>query len=103
MPSSSSHFVGRSEQLALLKNFFKRRKKSDRARRAYVLYGVGGVGKTQTCLKFVEESRNLCGFQLFHILMCVDLYFFQVLGGILDRRHERGNDPRKLFSYCIDS
>ena len=26
--------------------------------RVYVLYGLGGVGKTQTALKFIEQSQT---------------------------------------------
>jgi Cdc6-like AAA superfamily ATPase len=59
MPSSSSHFVGRSRQLEALRAFFKKRPDSDDERRSCALYGPGGVGKTQISLKFIEQNYKL--------------------------------------------
>ena len=30
----------------------------DRSRKSFLLYGMGGIGKTQNCLKFVEEMTG---------------------------------------------
>ena len=30
----------------------------DKCRKAFLLYGMGGVGKTQICLKFVEKMAG---------------------------------------------
>jgi GTPase SAR1 family protein len=30
----------------------------DRCRKSFLLYGMGGVGKTQICLKFVEKMAG---------------------------------------------
>jgi len=55
MPSSSPNFVGCEDHLQRLQGYFNVRPANDRKRRAFVLYGVGGVGKTQICLKFLED------------------------------------------------
>jgi hypothetical protein len=55
MPSSSPNFVGCQDHLDKLQEYFHVRPANERRRRAFVLYGVGGVGKTQICLKFLEE------------------------------------------------
>jgi DNA transposition AAA+ family ATPase len=54
-PSTSPMFVGCEEHLQRLQEYFHVRPAEERKRRAFVLYGIGGVGKTQICLKFLEE------------------------------------------------
>jgi hypothetical protein len=58
MPSSSPNFVGCEDHLHQLKKYFHVQPANERSRRAFVLYGVGGVGKTQICLKFLEECSE---------------------------------------------
>ena len=58
MPSSSPNFVGCEEILQRLQDYFAARPSSQLKRRTFVLFGVGGVGKTQICLKFAEESAH---------------------------------------------
>ncbi|PFH46830.1 hypothetical protein AMATHDRAFT_153728, partial [Amanita thiersii Skay4041] len=53
----SSLFTGREEYLAKLKNYFNNPGRN-MGRRLYLLYGLGGIGKTQICLKFKEEVEN---------------------------------------------
>ena len=53
MPNSSNRFTGRTEVIAKLKKHFS--SDSAQKRRFFLLHGMGGIGKTQICLKFVEE------------------------------------------------
>jgi len=56
----SPHFTGRENYLRDLVAFFKPRSDDDiPSRRDFLLYGMGGVGKTQICLKFVEQNFSL--------------------------------------------
>jgi len=55
-PNSSPHFTGRAEILNKLKKHFS----SDDlgTRKYFLLHGMGGIGKTQICLKFIEDMSN---------------------------------------------
>ena len=55
MPNPSNRFTGRSEVIAKLKKHFSNTNDSVQERKFFLLYGMGGIGKTQICLKFVEE------------------------------------------------
>jgi replication-associated recombination protein RarA len=57
-PSSSPKFVGREGYLQKLDEFFHVRPANELTRRVFVLFGVGGVGKTQISLKFAEKSSG---------------------------------------------
>jgi Holliday junction resolvasome RuvABC ATP-dependent DNA helicase subunit len=50
----STRFVGQEKYLMGLRNFFAP-ENSLPAWNHFLLYGMGGVGKTQICLKFIEE------------------------------------------------
>ena len=57
MPNPSTRFTGRTEVLAKLKShFFTNTNKA--VRKFFLLYGMGGIGKTQICLKFMEEMSD---------------------------------------------
>jgi hypothetical protein len=58
MPSSSPNFVGCEDHLQKLHDYFQVQPANDTRRRTFVLFGVGGVGKTQICLKFAEQSSE---------------------------------------------
>ena len=59
MPNPSTRFTGRTEAIAKLKrHFFTNAKDGVHERRFFLLYGMGGIGKTQICLKFVEEMHD---------------------------------------------
>ncbi|KAM6493363.1 hypothetical protein JOM56_011497 [Amanita muscaria] len=51
--SPSTFFTGRDSYLQSLKDHFS--PKSCSERKKFLLYGMGGIGKTQICLKFIEE------------------------------------------------
>jgi len=58
-PNSSSLFVGQKDVLAKLAKIFVHG--ADRklmSRHSCLLWGTGGIGKTQICLKFTEEILN---------------------------------------------
>ena len=57
MKHSSTLFTGRDEYLQRLRDYFL--SSIDDARKSFLLYGLGGIGKTQICLKFIEETSGL--------------------------------------------
>jgi hypothetical protein len=59
MPNASQNFTGRKEYLETLQNHFglEDGQSSPRRRKGFLLYGLGGSGKTQICLKFIENNR----------------------------------------------
>ena len=58
MPNPSNRFTGRTEVIAKLKEHFLNTSDSAQKRKLFLLYGMGGIGKTQICLKFVEEMSD---------------------------------------------
>jgi hypothetical protein len=54
---SSTLFTGRDDYLQSLRDYFSSSIKGQR--KSFLLYGLGGIGKTQICLNFVEENSNL--------------------------------------------
>ena len=54
-PNSSPLFVGRKDVLDKLRMIFSPSADSKLSRRSCLLWGTGGIGKTQICLKFIEE------------------------------------------------
>ena len=54
-PNSSALFTGREDVLKRLMDHFVPQDQVDRSRKSFLLYGMGGIGKTQICLKFVEK------------------------------------------------
>jgi len=59
VPNPSSRFTGRMEIIAKLKEHFCANPNNGVQKRKYLLlHGMGGIGKTQICLKFIEEISN---------------------------------------------
>jgi predicted Ser/Thr protein kinase len=59
MPNPSTRFTGCTEAIAKLKrHFFTSTNGTVQRRKIFLLYGMGGIGKTQICLKFVEEMYD---------------------------------------------
>lgn len=58
MGSSSNFFTGRSAVLESLDYCFSLRRPGDRQRREFLVCGMGGAGKTQIGLKFVETRGD---------------------------------------------
>ena len=59
-PPPTDMFTGRSDYLQKMKDTFGLPKTSVemRTQRKFVLYGTGGIGKTQLALKFLDENRE---------------------------------------------
>ena len=57
MKQSSILFTGHDSYLKVLEDHFGSH--SAIQRKSYLLYGIGGIGKTQICLKFIEKSAHL--------------------------------------------
>ncbi|KAF8729341.1 hypothetical protein AX14_006248 [Amanita brunnescens Koide BX004] len=54
---SSTLFTGRYEYLQKLRDYFS--SNASGHQKSCLLYGLGGIGKTQICLKFIEENEDL--------------------------------------------
>ena len=58
-PDASLFFTGRKAVLEQLgKIFFQSDTSSLMLRRSCLLWGLGGIGKTQICLKFIEKMSD---------------------------------------------
>jgi hypothetical protein len=57
-PNSSAIFTSRKDILKKLKDHFAPADQDNKHRKAFLLFGMGGIGKTQICLKFVEEVAD---------------------------------------------
>ena len=51
----SSIFTGRDAYLKRLKKHFHT---TNKQRKSFRLYGIGGIGKTQICQKFIEQNKK---------------------------------------------
>ena len=59
VPNPSTRFTERTEVVAKLKShFFIDTSDAVQKRKLFLLYGMGGIGKTQMCLKFVQEMSD---------------------------------------------
>ena len=58
MPNPSNRFTGCTEVIAKLGRHFSNTDDSAQNRKFFLLYGMGGIGKTQVCLKFIEEMSD---------------------------------------------
>ena len=58
-PNSSIRFTGRTDVLTTLKEHFTAESNNKICpRKFFLLYGMGGIGKTQICLRFIEEMSD---------------------------------------------
>ena len=59
IPNPSTRFTGRADVIAKLKDHFSAGANNGIQKRKYfLLHGMGGIGKTQICLKFIEEMSD---------------------------------------------
>ena len=58
MPNASNRFTGRTEVINKLKRHFSDTNDTTQKRKFFLLHGMGGIGKTQICLKFIEEMSD---------------------------------------------
>ena len=60
MPNSSPIFTGRQDVLDKLRKIFTHQITNGlMSRNSCLLWGMGGIGKTQICLKFIEEMSHM--------------------------------------------
>ena len=58
-PNSSIRFTGRTDVLAKLKEHFTAECNDKLChRKFFLLYAMGGIGKTQICLRFIEDMAD---------------------------------------------
>ena len=58
-PNPSNRFTGRTKVVAkLTRHFFGKTNDAVKKRKFFLLYGMGGIGKTQICLKFLEDMSE---------------------------------------------
>ena len=57
-PNPSNRFTGQAEVITKLKSHFANTRDSAQKRKFFLLHGMGGIGKTQICLKFIEEMSD---------------------------------------------
>ena len=64
---SSNYFTGRKMQARMLKDKFSLSKQHPGMyeHKVFVIYGLGGSGKTQFCLKYIEDNRSRYGILAF--------------------------------------
>ncbi|KAF8313376.1 hypothetical protein F5887DRAFT_510793, partial [Amanita rubescens] len=53
---SSALFTGNNNYLQKLEQFFQ--PTDNPIRKSFLLFGMGGIGKTQICLKFIEQTQD---------------------------------------------
>ena len=58
MPNPSNRFTGRTQVITELKKHFFNTNDLHQRQKLFLLYGMGGIGKTQICLKFIEEMSD---------------------------------------------
>ena len=58
MPKSNVRFTGRTEVITKLKSHFSNTTDATQKRKFFLLHGMGGIGKSQICLKFIEEMSD---------------------------------------------
>ena len=59
MPNPSTRFIGWIEILAKLNDHFSKSPDNERRSGKYFLsYGMGGIGKTPICLRFIEDMSG---------------------------------------------
>jgi transcriptional regulator with AAA-type ATPase domain len=58
MPLSSRIFTGRKDYLDRLEQHFRQEDDQPPRRKKFLLYGLGGTGKSQISIKFVEQSAD---------------------------------------------
>ena len=68
LPLPADYFTGRDEYLEVIKASFDFPKTSAelKRQRRFVLYGMGGIGKTQLALKFLDEHSEEYVNRLYH-------------------------------------
>ena len=85
VPESGQVFIGREAELRKMKNFLDPSIKSKRLR-AYVVYGLGGVGKTAIAHAFVDYCKEIDAYDaIFWIRAATSAEIIDSFGEICER------------------
>ncbi|KAF8987975.1 hypothetical protein BDQ17DRAFT_1374523 [Cyathus striatus] len=57
-PCTSQLFTGQEQYLEALNKHFKPEISNNLSRKYFLLYGMGGIGKTQICLKYIDDTED---------------------------------------------
>ncbi|KAF8326250.1 hypothetical protein F5887DRAFT_1289141 [Amanita rubescens] len=87
---SSTFFTGRDKYLQRLKDYFSSQVPEGQ-RRSFLLHGMGGIGKTQICLKFIEQIPDL-----FSDIFWLDAYSEAIIEVGLMQIAQANNAPREV-------
>jgi flagellar biosynthesis GTPase FlhF len=58
VPNPSNRFTGQTEVITKLRSHFSNLNNSVQKRQFFLLYGMGGIGKTQICAKLIDEMSD---------------------------------------------
>ncbi len=76
----SALFTGRSDHLQTLKEHFCNFNKQ---RKYFLLHGMGGIGKTQICLQFIQQNKNWYFDSLFYLQSFNRILGFLIYSGLM--------------------
>ncbi|KIJ95578.1 hypothetical protein K443DRAFT_108573, partial [Laccaria amethystina LaAM-08-1] len=62
VPNPSNRFTGQTEVITKLRSHFSNLNNSVQKRQFFLLYGMGGIGKTQICAKLIDEMSDSFSF-----------------------------------------
>src|SRR6267378_1610805 len=101
--NSTGIFTGRDNVLQKLHDCFfpSRNERRLATQKRFILYGLGGSGKTQTCTMFAEVHRERLVVQCKHSDggVAVRLTLDQVLGYLLDRCEYSDDNTTRISRY----
>ena len=56
--NTNTFFTGRTNVLEKLANSLRPQSQMTKKRKVFVIFGYGGIGKSEVCLKFANEHRK---------------------------------------------
>jgi len=96
--NSTGIFTGRDDILRKLHDCFFPNESRLASQKRFILYGLGGSGKTQTCTVFAEAHRErlvVHGYEVVAVRLMLD----QVLGYLLDRCEYSDDNTTRVSRY----
>src|SRR3984957_12148519 len=97
--NSTGLFTGRDDVLRKLHDcFFPSRNDRLTTQKRFILFGLGGSGKTQTCTVFAEAHRErlvVHGYEVVAVRLTLD----QVLGYLLNRYEYHDDNTTRVSRY----
>ncbi|KAK4230672.1 hypothetical protein QBC38DRAFT_468512 [Podospora fimiseda] len=102
MPKSNGFFTGREEILERLNTFFSPRDTGGKPRREFLLYGLGGVGKTEIALKAAEMMGDRFEHQhVFYIDGSTPVTITQSYATIAENNNLGSGNPETLKNIAL--